>query len=66
MLGKYVCWRTICDFVVTSDFFANVKFYKEKKNTLSECQCILHESTTWGHYFDGTAILCGHPSHAKV
>ena len=31
MLGKYVCWRTICDFVVTSDFFANVKFYKEKK-----------------------------------
>ena len=32
MLGKYVCWRTICDFVVTSDFFANVKFYKEQKH----------------------------------
>ena len=46
-------------------FFANIKFYKEK-NTLSECRCILHESTTWGHYFDSTAILGGHPSHAKV
>ena len=22
-----------------------------KKCTLFECQCILHESTNWGHYF---------------
>ena len=33
--------------------------------SLFEGQCILHESTNWGHFFDGTAILCGHPSHVK-
>ena len=38
-----------------------------KKFTLFEC----HESTNWRHYFyvstgDETAILRGHPSHAKV
>lgn len=38
---------------------------------LFERQCIWHESANWGHYFsspngDGTAILRGHPSHAKV
>ena len=39
---------------------------------LFECQCIQHEIANWGHYIftspngNGTAILRGHPSHAKV
>ena len=58
--------------------FANIKklaIFKIdmiKRCSSFECQCIQHESTNWGHYFftsptgDGTAILRGHLSHAKV
>ena len=36
-----------------------------------ECQCIKHESTNWDTIFtsptrEGTTILRGHPSHARV
>ena len=45
---------------------------RNNTETLFECQCIKHESTNWGHSFyvsyktDGTTILRGQPSHAKV
>ena len=33
-------WSIMCSYVPL-----------EKKCTLFECQCILYESTSWGHYF---------------
>ena len=65
MLGEYVCWRRICDFVVTSDFFANINFYKEKKHFIWVSVYFAREYY-FGTLFDRTAILGGHSSHAKV
>ena len=56
MLGKYVCWRRICEFAVTSDFFANVKFHSGKKALYLSIdvfcmKVLLGDTVLMGHHF---------------